>query len=70
MNNYFALMLPLTTLKPRDAASSAPLLEIDCMTSKELAEATKEAVAVGLWTGLFAFAIMIALVVGEGIVTF
>jgi hypothetical protein len=40
------------------------------MTSKELAETTKEVVAAGLWTGLFAFALMIGLVVWEGIVTF
>jgi len=40
------------------------------MTCKELAEATKEAVAVGLWTSLFAFAIMVGLIVHEGIVTF
>lgn len=63
-------MLSVPTLNPRDAASSAPLLEIDRMTSKELAETTKEVVAAGLWTGLFAFALMIGLVVWEGIVTF
>ena len=40
------------------------------MTRKEFAEATKDAVAVGLWTGLFVFAIMVGLVVWEGIVTF
>jgi hypothetical protein len=38
------------------------------MTSKEVVEATKEAVAVGLWTGLFVFMIMVGLVVCEGIV--
>ncbi len=40
------------------------------MTCKELAEATKEAVAVGLWTSLFVFTIMVGLVVWEGIVAF
>lgn len=63
-------MLAVTTLNPRDAVSSAPLLEIDRMTRKEFAEATKDAVAVGLWTGLFVFAIMVGLVVWEGTVTF
>jgi len=40
------------------------------MTLKEFAETTKDAVAVGLWTGLFAFAIIVGLVVWEGTVTF
>ena len=40
------------------------------MTCKELVEATKEAVAVGLWSSLFVFAIMVGLIVCEGIVTF
>ena len=40
------------------------------MTRKEFAEATKDVVAVGLWTGLFVFTIMVGLVVWEGIVVF
>jgi len=40
------------------------------MTSKEVVEATKEAVAVGLWMGLFVVTIMVGLVVYEGIVVF
>ena len=63
-------MLAVTTSNPRDAVSSAPLLEIDRMTRKEFAEATKEIVAVGLWTGLFVFTFMVGIVVCEGIVTF
>jgi hypothetical protein len=63
-------MLSVTTLKPCDAISSAPLLEIDHMTRKEFAEATQEVVAVGLWTGLFVFTFMVGIVVCEGIVRF
>lgn len=40
------------------------------MTRKEFAETTKDAVAVGLWTALFVFTIMVGLVVWEGIVVF
>jgi hypothetical protein len=57
-------------LNLRDAVSSAPLLEIDRMTRKEFAEATKDVVAVGLWTGLFVFTFMVGIVVCEGIVRF
>jgi hypothetical protein len=69
-------MLPLITLLPicchcqHQFGSYAPLLEINHMTRKELAETTKDAVAVGLWTVLFTFTIMVGLVVWEGIVVF
>ena len=40
------------------------------MTSKEVVETTKEVAAVGLWMGLFVFAIMVGLVVGDRTVVF
>jgi len=55
---------------PTLSAYSVPLWEIDHMTRKEFAETTKDAVAVGLWTALFVFTIMVGLVVWQGIVVF
>jgi hypothetical protein len=40
------------------------------MTHKELAEATKEVVAISLWTSLFAFTVAVGIVVWQGIVAF
>ena len=63
-------MLSPSTLRLCDRALSTLLLEIDLMTYRELAEATKEVVAVGLWSSLFLFVITVGLIVYDGIVVF
>ena len=46
------------------------LLEVDHMTSKELGEATMEVVAISLWTCLVMLAVVIGIVVHNGIIVF
>ena len=40
------------------------------MTRTEFADATKEVVAVSLWSGLFVFTVMVGIAVWDGIVAF
>jgi hypothetical protein len=47
-----------------------PFTETETVTCKGILEVAKEAVAVGLWSSLFVFAIMVGLIVHEGIVRF